>query len=233
MFRRRRRRQEGRLQDSRHRYAMAGRQNSVSPEEGSRHAGAPRQGLSENFDHADPLETFLFKHLGLDLESMDGRARFSETGGAPPAPFAGRGFQNPMYQALKRKQDRCRESQAFAAPAPWPDSIEPAARIICRPPHRLTMARRPRTMRPQTSRRWIVCHRALSTCASLLGLLVLKPALVCCTPCWSPRGAATTRCRPRPPRHRRPRGQHRSVAGFLVRHTRGGFSQRTHRPRDD
>lgn len=36
--------------------------------------------LENLFDHADPLETFLFKHLaeGLDLESMDGRARFSK-----------------------------------------------------------------------------------------------------------------------------------------------------------
>ena len=34
--------------------------------------------LENLFDHSDPLETFLFKHLeqGLDIESMDGRARF-------------------------------------------------------------------------------------------------------------------------------------------------------------
>ena len=37
--------------------------------------------LENLFDHADPLETFLFEHLaeGLDLESMDGRARFQNS----------------------------------------------------------------------------------------------------------------------------------------------------------
>ncbi|GIR70429.1 MAG: hypothetical protein CM15mP74_16800 [Halieaceae bacterium] len=52
--------------------------------------------LENLFDHADPLETFLFKHLaeGLDLESMDGRARFSKLA-APHLHRFRKGFSKP------------------------------------------------------------------------------------------------------------------------------------------
>ena len=84
--------------------------------------------LENLFDHADPLEEFLFKHLakGLDLESMDGRARFSKLA----VPYLDRlpegVFQTLMYHALAERTGIDVESlkRLQPPPAPRPDPID-------------------------------------------------------------------------------------------------------------
>ena len=73
--------------------------------------------LENLFDHADPLETFLFKHLAEALiSSMDGRARFSKLA-APHLHRLPEGvFKTLMYQALAEKTGIDAESQAFSLP---------------------------------------------------------------------------------------------------------------------
>ena len=78
--------------------------------------------LENRFDQADPLETFLFKHLaeGLDLESMDGRARFSKLA-APHLHRLPEGvFKTLMYQALAEKTGIDAESLKRLQPPPAP-----------------------------------------------------------------------------------------------------------------
>ena len=84
--------------------------------------------LENLFDQADPLEEFLFKHLakGLDLESMDGRARFSKLA----VPYLDRlpegVFQTLMYHALAERTGIDVESlkRLQPPPAPRPDPID-------------------------------------------------------------------------------------------------------------
>ena len=143
--------------------------------------------LENLFDHADPLETFLFNHLaeGLDLESMDGRARFSKLA-APHLHRLPQGvFKTLMYQALADKtgidvdslkrlqppppprQDLSRDIESGmptrdeGPPPPDPEDSPPEAIM---PSEGLpTEALSPSSFNP--------VHR-------LLGLLVLKPTLV-------------------------------------------------------
>jgi DNA primase len=78
--------------------------------------------LENLFDQADPLETFLFNHVaeGLDLESMDGRARFSKLG-APHLHRLPEGvFKTLMYQALAEKTGIDVDSLKRLQPPPIP-----------------------------------------------------------------------------------------------------------------
>ncbi len=140
--------------------------------------------LENLFDHADPLETFLFKHLeqGLDIESMDGRARFSKLAAPAPASTSRGRFQNPDVSSARRKnRHRCRQPQATAAAAaaagltsrsrspptmeapPPIDPEEPPPEEMMPPEAPLSESLSPSSLNP--------VHR-------LLGLLVLKPSLV-------------------------------------------------------
>ncbi len=139
--------------------------------------------LENLFDHADHLETFLFKHLeqGLDIESMDGRARFSKLA-APHLHRLPEGvFKTLMYQALAEKSGIDLESlkRLQPPPLPWPDAsganspptIETPAIEHEEPPREdflpvdkpMLESLSPTSVKP--------VHR-------LLGLLVLKPSLM-------------------------------------------------------
>ena len=143
--------------------------------------------LENLFDQADPLETFLFNHVaqGLDLESMDGRARFSKLG-APHLHRLPEGvFKTLMYQALAEKTgidvDSLKRLQPPPAPrhdtereaavgmlglneAPPPiDPDEPPLGVMMPPDGPPEEGLSPSSFN--------LVHR-------LLGILVLKPALV-------------------------------------------------------
>ena len=139
--------------------------------------------LENLFDHADHLETFLFKHLeqGLDIESMDGRARFSKLA-APHLHRLPEGvFKTLMYQALAEKSGIDLESlkRLQPPPLPWPDASEANS-----PP----MTETPAIEHEEPPREDFVpvdkpMLESLSTTSvkpvhRLLGLLVLKPSLM-------------------------------------------------------
>ena len=138
--------------------------------------------LENLFDHADPLETFLFKHLedGLDLESMDGRARFSKLA-APHLHRLPEGvFKTLMYQALADKTgidvDSLKRLQP--PPAPRPDPVEQAAPPTDGPPP--LDPDEPPPEAPRQSDEPII--ESLSPSSQnplhrLLGIVVLKPNL--------------------------------------------------------
>ncbi len=139
--------------------------------------------LENLFDHADPLETFLFKHLaeGLDLESMDGRARFSKLA-APHLHRLPEGvFKTLMYQALAEKTGIDAESlkRLQPPPAPRPDSIEPAAKNDpSAPPPIDPGGPPPEDYAPADEPEMdSLSPSSLNPVHRLLGLLVLKPAL--------------------------------------------------------
>ena len=139
--------------------------------------------LENLFDHADPLETFLFKHLaeGLDLESMDGRARFSKLA-APHLHRLPEGvFKTLMYQALAEKTGIDAESlkRLQPPPAPRPDSIEPASRDdLPGPPPIDPGEPPPEDYAPADEPEMdSLSPSSLNPVHRLLGLLVLKPAL--------------------------------------------------------
>ena len=139
--------------------------------------------LENLFDHADPLETFLFKHLaeGLDLESMDGRARFSKLA-APHLHRLPEGvFKTLMYQALAEKTGIDAESlkRLQPPPAPRPDDMAPAARDDLPGPPPIDPGEPPPgdyapTDEPELDS---LSPSSLNPVHRLLGLLVLKPAL--------------------------------------------------------
>ena len=138
--------------------------------------------LENLFDHADPLETFLFKHLedGLDLESMDGRARFSKLA-APHLHRLPEGvFKTLMYQALADKTgidvDSLKRLQP--PPAPRPDPVEHTAPPTDGPPP--LDPDEPPPEAPMQSGEPII--ESLSPSSQnplhrLLGIVVLKPNL--------------------------------------------------------
>ena len=139
--------------------------------------------LENLFDHADPLETFLFKHLaeGLDLESMDGRARFSKLA-APHLHRLPEGvFKTLMYQALAEKTGIDAESlkRLQPPPTPRPDDMEPAARDdLPVPPPIDPDEPPPGEYAPADEPEFdSLSPSSLNPVHRLLGLLVLKPAL--------------------------------------------------------
>ena len=139
--------------------------------------------LENLFDHADPLETFLFKHLaeGLDLESMDGRARFSKLA-APHLHRLPEGvFKTLMYQALAEKTGIDAESlkRLQPPPAPRPDSIEPAAQNDLSAPPPIDPGEPPPEDYAPSDEPVVdsLSPSSLNPVHRLLGLLVLKPAL--------------------------------------------------------
>ena len=139
--------------------------------------------LENLFDHADPLETFLFKHLaeGLDLESMDGRARFSKLA-APHLHRLPEGvFKTLMYQALAEKTGIDAESlkRLQPPPAPRPDDREPAARDDLRGPPPIDPDEPPPGEYAPVDEPELgsLSPSSLNPVHRLLGLLVLKPAL--------------------------------------------------------
>ena len=146
---------------------------------------AKGQAYLENlFDHADPLETFLFKHLaeGLDLESMDGRARFSKLA-APHLHRLPEGvFKTLMYQALAEKTGIDVESlkRLQPPPAPRPERVESGIQASYEPAPPLEHeAPPPEEMVPmEEPTLQSLSPSSLNPIHRLIGLLVLKPALV-------------------------------------------------------
>ncbi len=140
--------------------------------------------LENLFDHADPLETFLFKHLedGLDLESMDGRARFSKLS-APHLHRLPEGvFKTLMYQALAEKTgidvDSLKRLQPPPAPRPEPNALAPPSTPDGPP---LTDPEEPLPEDVMPIEEPLVeslSPSSLNPIHRLLGLLVLKPTLV-------------------------------------------------------
>ena len=140
--------------------------------------------LENLFDHADPLETFLFKHLaeGLDLESMDGRARFSKLA-APHLHRLPEGvFKTLMYQALAEKTgidvDSLKRLQPPPAPRPEPGALAPAS-APDGPPSTDPEEPPPEEVMPiEEPMVESLSPSSLNPIHRLLGLLVLKPTLV-------------------------------------------------------
>ena len=140
--------------------------------------------LENLFDHADPLETFLFKHLaeGLDLESMDGRARFSKLA-APHLHRLPEGvFKTLMYQALAEKTgidvDSLKRLQPPPAPRPEPGEVAPASGPDGPPPTDPEEPPPEDVMPIEEPMVESLSPSSLNPIHRLLGLLVLKPALV-------------------------------------------------------
>ena len=140
--------------------------------------------LENLFDHADPLETFLFKHLaeGLDLESMDGRARFSKLA-APHLHRLPEGvFKTLMYQALAEKTgidvDSLKRLQPPPAPRPEPNAVEPSSAQDGPPPTDPDEPPPEDVMPVEEPVLESLSPSSLNPIHRLLGLLVLKPALV-------------------------------------------------------
>ena len=139
--------------------------------------------LENLFDHADPLETFLFKHLadGLDLDSMDGRARFSKLA-APHLHRLPEGvFKTLMYQALAEKTGIDVESlkRLQPPPAPRPEPAIPSDQPLDAPPPRDPYEPPPEALMPADEP--IIdslSPSSLNPLHRLLGLLVLRPVLV-------------------------------------------------------
>ena len=140
--------------------------------------------LENLFDHADPLETFLFKHLaeGLDLESMDGRARFSKLA-APHLHRLPEGvFKTLMYQALAEKTgidvDSLKRLQPPPAPRPEPNAVAPSSDQDGPPPTDPEEPPPEDVMPIEEPMIESLSPSSLNPIHRLLGLLVLKPALV-------------------------------------------------------
>ena len=143
--------------------------------------------LENLFDHADPLETFLFNHLaeGLDLESMDGRARFSKLA-APHLHRLPEGvFKTLMYQALADKTgidvDSLKRLQPPPAPRQTPERDTPAdiTGLDEGPPPIDPDEPPPDAEMPsETSLEESLSPSSFNPVHRLLGILVLKPALV-------------------------------------------------------
>ena len=141
--------------------------------------------LENLFDHADPLETFLFNHLaeGLDLESMDGRARFSKLA-APHLHRLPEGvFKTLMYQALADKTgidvENLKRLQPPPAPRPEPENTGGTAEISNAPPPYDTQEPPPEMeVPPEYIASEHLSPSSFNPVHRLLGLLVLKPALV-------------------------------------------------------
>jgi DNA primase len=140
--------------------------------------------LENLFDHADPLETFLFKHLaeGLDLESMDGRARFSKLA-APHLHRLPEGvFKTLMYQALAEKTgidvDSLKRLQPPPAPRPEPDAVAPSSDQDGPPPTDPDEPPPEDVLPVGEPVLESLSPSSLNPIHRLLGLLVLKPALV-------------------------------------------------------
>ena len=148
---------------------------------------AKGQAYLENlFDHADPLETFLFKHVaeGLDLESMDGRARFSKLG-APHLHRLPEGvFKTLMYQALAEKTGIDVESlkRLQPPPAPRPQRVESGAQAPSAsetaPPMEQDAPPPEDSVPMEEPALQSLSPSSLNPIHRLIGLLVLKPALV-------------------------------------------------------
>ena len=138
--------------------------------------------LENLFDHADPLETFLFKHLeeGLDLESMDGRARFSKLA-APHLHRLPEGvFKTLMYQALADRTgidvDSLKRLQP--PPAPRPESPESGASLVEAPPPMDPDEPPPEAyLPPDEPTADSLSPSSLNPLHRLMGVLMLKPAL--------------------------------------------------------
>ena len=140
--------------------------------------------LENLFDHADPLEAFLFKHMaeGLDLESMDGRARFSKLA-APHLHRLPEGvFKTLMYQALAEKTgidvDSLKRLQPPPAPRPEPHAVEPSSAQDGPPPIDPDEPPPEDVMPAEEPVLESLSPSSLNPVHRLLGLLVLKPALV-------------------------------------------------------
>ena len=141
--------------------------------------------LENLFDHADPLETFLFNHLaeGLDLESMDGRARFSKLA-APHLHRLPEGvFKTLMYQALADKTgidvENLKRLQPPPAPRPEPENTGGTAEVSNGPPPYDTQEPPPEMeVPPEYIASEHLSPSSFNPVHRLLGLLVLKPALV-------------------------------------------------------
>ena len=140
--------------------------------------------LENLFDHADPLETFLFKHLeeGLDIESMDGRARFSKLA-APHLHRLPEGvFKTLMYQALADKTGIDVESlkRLQPPPAPRPDITETAPPPTTEAPPPIDPEEPPPEDFIPVDEPVLegLSPSSLNPVHRLLGLLVLKPTLV-------------------------------------------------------
>ena len=138
--------------------------------------------LENLFDHADPLETFLFKHLeeGLDLESMDGRARFSKLA-APHLHRLPEGvFKTLMYQALADRTgidvDSLKRLQP--PPAPRPEGPDPGASLVEAPPPMDPDEPPPEAyLPPDEPTADSLSPSSLNPLHRLMGVLMLKPAL--------------------------------------------------------
>ena len=138
--------------------------------------------LENLFDHADPLETFLFKHLeeGLDLESMDGRARFSKLA-APHLHRLPEGvFKTLMYQALADRTgidvDSLKRLQP--PPAPRPEGPDPGASLVEAPPPIDPDEPPPEAyLPPDEPTADSLSPSSLNPLHRLMGVLMLKPAL--------------------------------------------------------
>lgn len=138
--------------------------------------------LENLFDHADPLETFLFKHLGegLDLESMDGRARFSKLA-APHLHRLPEGvFKTLMYQALADRTgidvDSLKRLQP--PPAPRPEVSDSGASLTEAPPPMNPDEPPPEAyLPPDEPAADSLSPSSLNPLHRLLGVLMLKPAL--------------------------------------------------------
>lgn len=138
--------------------------------------------LENLFDHADPLETFLFKHLeeGLDLESMDGRARFSKLA-APHLHRLPEGvFKTLMYQALADRTgidvDSLKRLQP--PPAPRPEVSDSGASLTEAPPPMDPDEPPPEAyLPPDEPAADSLSPSSLNPLHRLLGVLMLKPAL--------------------------------------------------------
>lgn len=143
--------------------------------------------LENLFDHADPLETFLFNHLaeGLDLESMDGRARFSKLA-APHLHRLPEGvFKTLMYQALADKTgidvDSLKRLQPPPAPRQTPErdtSADITGLDEGPPPIDPDEPPPDDEMPSETSLEESLSPSSFNPMHRLLGILVLKPALV-------------------------------------------------------
>ena len=138
--------------------------------------------LENQFDHADPLETFLFKHLeeGLDLESMDGRARFSKLA-APHLHRLPEGvFKTLMYQALADRTgidvDSLKRLQP--PPAPRPEGYASGTSLTEAPPSIDPDEPPPEAyLPPDEPTADSLSPSSLNPLHRLMGVLMLKPAL--------------------------------------------------------
>ena len=143
--------------------------------------------LENLFDQADPLETFLFNHLaeGLDLESMNGRARFSKLA-APHLHRLPEGvFKTLMYQALADKTgidvDSLKRLQPPPAPRQAPEhDISAGIHGLEEGPPPIDPDEPPpeAEMPPETPPEDSLSPSSFNPVHRLLGILVLQPPLV-------------------------------------------------------